>query len=97
MPRLIENAVGDPERFTGDFRTHMVSIDPTQLEQFAEDGALLPQLSLNTTCRHCHAPAGDGFATPKTDEQLLDAAANYHLPPTPTLQANAAEEVSEEQ
>lgn len=84
MPRLIQNAYGDPERFTGDVRSHMVSIDPTQIEQFAGDGStLLPQLALDTTCRHCHVPAGDGFASPKTDEELLDAAVNYHLPPTP--------------
>jgi hypothetical protein len=99
MPRLIQNAVGDPERYTGDIRTHMVSIDPTQISQFAEDGeTLLPQLSLNTTCRHCHVPAGDGFATPKTDEQLLEAALNYHLPPTPTpVPAEPVEETAPEQ
>lgn len=85
MPPLIQNAVGDPERFAGDVRTHMVSIDPTQIDQFAEDGeTLLPQLSLNTACRHCHVPAGDGFSSPMTDEELLEAAANYHAPPTPT-------------
>jgi hypothetical protein len=77
----------------------MVSIDPTQISQFAEDGeTLLPQLSLNTTCRHCHVPAGDGFATPKTDEQLLEAALNYHLPPTPTpVPAEPVEETAPEQ
>jgi hypothetical protein len=98
MPHLIQNAVGDPERFTGDFRTHMVSIDPTQIEQLTEDGIALPQLSLNTTCRHCHVPAGDGFASPKTDEELMEAAVNYHLPPTPTpAPAEPAEEAAPEQ
>ncbi|MFZ0546108.1 MAG: cytochrome c3 family protein [Candidatus Promineifilaceae bacterium] len=85
MPHLIQTAEGNPESYTGDFPTHMVSIDPTQIDQFAEDGVtLLPQLSLNTSCRHCHDPAGDGFASPKTDEQLMEAAQNFHAPPVAT-------------
>jgi hypothetical protein len=98
MPHLIQNAEGDPERYTGDFRTHMVSIDPTQIGQFAEDGVtLLPQLSLETTCRHCHVPARDGFATPKTDEELLEAAVNYHLPPPTSAPEEPVEETAPEQ
>jgi hypothetical protein len=84
MPPLIQTAAGNPNRFAGDFRTHMVSINPAQISQFAEDGeTLLPQLALNTTCRQCHVPEGDGFASPKTDEELMAAAAGYHQPPTP--------------
>jgi hypothetical protein len=98
MPHLIQNAEGDPERYTGDLRTHMVSIDPTQIGQFAEDGVtLLPQLSLETTCRHCHVPAGDGFAAPKTDEELLEAAVNYHLPPPTSAPEEPVEETAPEQ
>jgi hypothetical protein len=83
MPRLTKSAVGDPERFTGDLRTHMMAIDPNQVEQFSEDGTVaLSQLSLNFACRHCHVDGGLG--TPKTDEELREAATGYHTPqPTP--------------
>jgi hypothetical protein len=98
MPNLIQVATGDGARHTGDMRTHMVSIDPAQISQFAEDGeSLLPQLSLNTACRHCHVPAGDGFATPKTDEELLEAALNYHAPPAPETAAEPTEPAETEQ
>jgi hypothetical protein len=98
MPRLTKSAVGDPERFTGDIRTHLMAIDPTQVGQFTEDGTVaLSQLSLDYACRHCHVPAGDGFASPKTDEELMEAAANYHLPPTLTAPEQPAEEAAPEQ
>jgi hypothetical protein len=98
MPRLTKNAVGDPERFTGDIRTHLMAIDPFQVGQFTEDGTVaLSQLSLDYACRHCHVPAGDGFASPKTDEELIEAAVNFHLPPTPTPAPPApAEETASE-
>ena len=93
MPRLTKSAVGDPERFTGDLRTHLMAIDPTQVGQFSEDGSVaLSQLSLDFACRSCHVPAGDGFASPKTDEELIEAATDYHLPPTPTPTPEAPNE-----
>lgn len=80
MPRLTKSAVGDPERFTGDIRTHLMAIDPNQIEQFTEDGsAALSQLSLNFACRSCHNP--EGFAPEVTDAQLINAARGYHTPP----------------
>ena len=83
MPRVIRSAAGDPELFTGDIRTHVVAIDPFQIEQFveSEDGQTIsrPQISLNFACRHCHNP--EGLALPKTDEELLQTAADYHVPP----------------
>jgi hypothetical protein len=98
MPRLTKNAVGDPERYTGDIRTHLMAIDPFQVGQFTEDGTVaLSQLSLDYACRHCHVPAGDGFASPKTDEELIEAAVNFHLPPIPTPAPPApAEETASE-
>jgi formate-dependent nitrite reductase cytochrome c552 subunit len=79
MPRLIQVAWGDAERFQADFRTHAVLINPNQIGQFTEDGsALLPEIGLDYACRHCH---GGGFASEKTDEELLAAASNYHSPP----------------
>lgn len=86
MPRVIQNAVGDPEMFMGDVRTHVMSIDPTQIEQFTEDGTVaLTQISLNFACRGCHNP--DGRAPEVTDEALLSLAVGYHTPPTPTVAA----------
>lgn len=93
MPRLTENAVGVPEKFTADFRTHLMAIDPTQINQFSEDGETIhPQLALNFACRNCHEPDGRGI--PKTDEQLLGAALNYHARPEealPTVEQPAEE------
>lgn len=76
MPRIVKSAWGVPEKFTGDIRTHMMAIDPTQIGQFTEDGATaLSQIGLDYACRHCH---GSGLGTPKTDEELISAAAGYH-------------------
>lgn len=76
MPRAIQIAVGDPEQFTADFRTHLMTIDATQMEMLAEEDAGHPQIGLNYACRQCHNP--DGLGTVKTDEELLEAAQNYH-------------------
>ena len=77
MPLLIKNAAGDAEKFTGDMRTHMVSINPTQIEQFSEDGSqLLPQIGLNYACRNCHGVT----ASEKSDEELIEKAVDYHTP-----------------
>lgn len=83
MPRIVKSAVSDAEGFTGDIRTHLVAIDPTQVGQFSEDGTVaLSQISLDFACRHCHI--ADGLGRPKTDEELIQTAVNYHQPPTPT-------------
>lgn len=80
MPRVTMNAVGDPEIFTGDKRTHLVAIDPNQIEQFNEDGTeSFSQLGLNFACRHCHVEGGR--ASPKSDEELIEAATGIHEPP----------------
>lgn len=82
MPRLILDAAGDVERFTADIRTHLMAIDPTQIEQFPNNGENVhPQIAINFACRNCHQPGGDGRGLPKTDEQLLGAAINYHQRP----------------
>lgn len=79
MPRLVQSAVGDASLFTGDVRTHMMTIDPGQISQVTAEGDTFPQISLDFACRHCHNP--DGRARPKTDEELIEAAVNYHQPP----------------
>lgn len=95
MPRVTKSAVGDPERFTGDLRTHLMAIDPDLVEQFVEndDGALIsePALSLNFACRHCHNP--DGLGPEVSDEELQEAARGYHNPP---ITEEAVETVEEE-
>ena len=79
MPRMAKSAVGNPDKFTGDLRVHLMAIDPFQVEQFNEDGTVsLSQISLNFACRHCHIE--DGMATPKTDEELVETAVGYHDP-----------------
>lgn len=81
MPRLIQNAVGVPDSFMADLKTHQVTINAGRMEQFAEDGSILPQLGLNTTCRQCHnSDLGIGPALP--DAVLLRAADGYHEPAT---------------
>jgi hypothetical protein len=83
MPRVTKTAWGDAEKFTGDIRTHMMAINPNQIEQFstvtAEDGSesqvALSEIGLNFACRHCH---GAGLGTPKSDEELISTATGYH-------------------
>jgi len=89
MPRVTVSAVGDPEKFTGDIRTHLMAIDPTMIEQFNEDGTLaLSQLSLNFACRHCHVEGG--LASPKSDQELIDAATGIHEPQGPATESSQA-------
>lgn len=76
MPKLISVAWADSAKFTGDFRTHAVKINPNQISQFNEDGTqVLPEIGLDFACRHCH---GSGFIPPKSDEELTAAASGYH-------------------
>ncbi len=85
MPRITKSAVGNADLFTGDIRTHLMAIDPLQVGQFNEDGTVaLSQVSLDFACRHCHNAAG--FATEKTNEELINAAYGYHQrPESPVL------------
>jgi hypothetical protein len=77
MPRIVKSAVGDAEKFTGDIRTHLMRINPIQIEQFNEDGsASLSEIGLNFACRHCH---GVDFSE-RTDEELIEKAVGYHTP-----------------
>ena len=88
MPRMDMAAWGDPAKFSGDIRTHLMAIDPYQIDQFetiTDTNGIATQYSLsdiglNFACRHCH---GSGMGTTKTDEELINAAAGYHDRPTP--------------
>ncbi|OGN92009.1 MAG: hypothetical protein A2Y88_04415 [Chloroflexi bacterium RBG_13_48_10] len=77
MPRLIQSGSANLRGFMGDFRTHVVAIDPRLISQFNEDGSLASsQISLDYACRHCHG-------TTISDGELLTAASGYHtIPPT---------------
>jgi hypothetical protein len=94
MPRLIASAVGDIEQFTGDMRTHGMAIDPYLISQFSEDGSVVePQISLDFACRQCHQPNGGGFASPRSDEELIQAAAGIHDRP-PVEESEVAPEAA---
>ncbi len=91
MPRVSKSALGDPEMFTGDIRTHLMAIDPQQVGQFNEEGDVaLSQLSLDFACRSCHNP--NGSALEKSDEELIDMATEYHS--LPVVEEEVVEEGS---
>ena len=82
MPRIVKNAVGNPDTFTGDIRTHLMAIDTDQIGQFqtltvdnAEKTFTLSQIGFDFACRQCH-----NGALSKTDEALKDMAKGYHTP-----------------
>lgn len=96
MPPAVQVAVGNPDQFMADFRTHLMAINPNQMGMTTEDGGY-PQIGLNYACRQCHNP--DGLATEKSDEELQAAAANYHMPvveEAPTAEPTAPAEESTE-
>ena len=80
MPRVTKSAVGNAAKHTGDIRTHLMAIDPTQASQFTEDGKFtLSQLALDFSCKNCHVEDGD--AEVYTDRELMEKAYNYHARP----------------
>jgi hypothetical protein len=83
MPQLIQNAIGAPESFMADMKTHQVVINAAQIGQFADDGSILPQIGLDYACRQCHN-SELGIGPSLSDGVLLDVAQGYHEPePTP--------------
>lgn len=93
MPRITMSAWGDAEKFTGDIRSHVMAIDPTQIDQFSEDGSTaLSQIGLNFACRQCH---GAGYGREKSDEELLSAAYGYHDRPSPVTEVEPEAETEE--
>lgn len=92
MPKVTKSALGDPEIYTGDVRTHLMAINPTLASQFSEDGTFsASELALDFACRSCHNSTTDSFASNKTDEELIEAATGYHNPPP--AEADSVEEV----
>ena len=77
MPKLIQQAVADPERFAGDMRVHTMVINPAQVQQFDKKGNLVgPYLALDFTCRGCHYEGGRAPAF--DDERLIEVATGFH-------------------
>ena len=83
MPPMAKSAVGDVEKYTGDIKSHLFSINPDpEAPQFTEDGAFaMPYITLFYACMQCHN--GDQ-ASVKDSETLANMAAGYHTPPLPT-------------
>ncbi|MEW5940502.1 MAG: multiheme c-type cytochrome, partial [Chloroflexota bacterium] len=84
MPYIGKSAWGNAAKFTGDVRTHLMAIDPTQIEQFytvtegsAEKLYSYSQIGLNFACRHCHV---NDTPMARTDEELIETASGYHTP-----------------
>ncbi len=77
MPRIIEVATSDPEKFTADYRTHLMAINPTVVPQLNNKGEFdTPYLTLQSSCMGCHN--ADGRAPALPDAALIDVATNYH-------------------
>jgi hypothetical protein len=77
MPELIQIAVADPETNNGDYRTHLMALNPTVMNQFNEAGEFhTPYLTLQFTCRSCHSE--EGRASDYPDEALISVATGYH-------------------
>ncbi|RME99676.1 MAG: hypothetical protein D6768_14550 [Chloroflexi bacterium] len=77
MARSTKSALGDPDRYTGDIRGHLFSINPLAESQFTEDGKFTnPYVGLDFACKGCHYDGGP--ASVQTDEALVDLAVGYH-------------------
>ena len=84
MPYITKTAWGEADKYSADTRTHLFAINPTQLEQFSEDGSVsLSEIGLNYACRQCH---GGGTGMDKSDDELRTAALGYHDWPEPTAE-----------
>lgn len=77
MPRVTRSAVGDPARFSGDLRTHLMAINPQATAQFDKKGeAALPYIALDFACKGCHNE--DGRAPVLAEERLKAVATGFH-------------------
>ena len=77
MPQATVFALGDPERFTGDMRTHLFGINAEAATNFEDDGTVsMPYLTVDFACKGCHNNEDRGGTLP--DEELVQAALGYH-------------------
>jgi len=87
MPYIDISAQGDPAKLSADLRTHLMAINPTQIDQFTSitgaDGkpqtVSKPDIGLDAACRHCHV---QGTSLAMDDQTLVDGAYNYHAKPS---------------
>ncbi|MDX1417861.1 MAG: multiheme c-type cytochrome, partial [Candidatus Promineifilaceae bacterium] len=95
MPPMSKSAVGDLTRFTADIRSHQFSINPDpEAVQFSEDETgVMPYISLDYACRHCHN--GEDYSE-RTNEELAGVARGYHDPLTPTPEPSPTPEPATE-
>jgi predicted CXXCH cytochrome family protein len=77
MPRITMSAVGDPARFSGDMRTHLMAINPLASSQFDKNGEFaMPYIALDFACKGCHNENGRAPVLP--DERLVEVATGFH-------------------
>ena len=97
MPRVTKSALGNPETFSGDIRTHLMAINPTLTSQFDEEGKIsASELALDFACRSCHNATADALGSEKTDEELVEAAFGYHDSPVPEPVAETEETATDD-
>jgi hypothetical protein len=91
MAPLGKSAVGEPETYRGDIRSHLFSINPDAgAPQFGPDGAFaMPYVTLPYACLQCH---NDEAAALQPIEALEAMADGYHTPPLPTPTTEPAPE-----
>ncbi len=77
MPQMIQVAVANPEEFTGDFRTHLMAINPQAPRSLDNEGFFdAAYLGLDFSCRGCHNEERRGGDLP--DAVLMAVATGYH-------------------
>jgi hypothetical protein len=77
MPRITKSAVADPERFSGDMRTHLFAIYSNARSQFNRDGSLSqPYVTVDFACKSCHSEIGR--APVLEDERLKEVSVGFH-------------------
>ena len=77
MPRMDQVALADPDKFSGDVRSHLMAINPNANNQFASDGSVSqPYVTLDFACRSCHRDGGKG---PNLEnDALMEAVLGFH-------------------
>ncbi len=79
MPRITRSAVANPERFSGDLRSHLFAVNPAARSQFNRDGtAAEPYIAVAFACQGCHN--ADGRAPVLEAERLVEVATGFHDP-----------------
>jgi len=79
MPAIIQVAQALPEQHRGDYRTHLMAINPNVTQSIDGDGNFdNPYLGLDFSCRGCHNP--EGRAPDLADDVLVAVSRGFHSP-----------------